>query len=49
MDDLAIQFRGTPAGDAFVTTWLASGQIVDRGHGPGPDDTPPPPPAPPVA
>lgn len=48
MDDLAIQFRGTPAGDAFVATWLASGQIIDRGHRPGDDGTPPAPPAPPV-
>lgn len=39
MDDLALQFRGTPAGDAFVATWLASGQIIDRGHGPGTGNT----------
>ncbi len=41
MDDLALQFKGTPAGDAFAAAWLASGQIIDRGH--GPSDTPPPP------
>jgi hypothetical protein len=44
MDDLAIQFRGTPKGDTFVANWLASGQIIDRGRGPGTDDTPPEPP-----
>lgn len=44
MDDLAIQFRGSPAGDAFVATWLASGQIIDRGRGPGAEDTPAKPP-----
>ncbi len=49
MDDLAIQFQGTPRGDAFVATWLASGQIIDRGHGPGTDDAPPSPPTPPGA
>ncbi|MGL4399813.1 MAG: hypothetical protein ACRCXD_08080 [Luteolibacter sp.] len=48
LDDLAIQFRGTPEGDAFVATWLASGQIIDRGRGPGAEGTPPEP-APPVA
>ncbi len=40
MDDLAIQFRSTLEGDAFVSTWLASGQIIDRGRGPGTDDAP---------
>lgn len=44
MDDLAIQFRGTPAGDAFVATWLASDQIIDRGSSPGTGATPPAPP-----
>jgi hypothetical protein len=43
MDALAIQFRGTPAGDAFVATWLASGQIIDRGHSHGTDNIPTPP------
>lgn len=49
MDDLALQFSGTPAGDAFVAIWLASGQIIDRGRGPGTDDTPPAPSGQPVA
>lgn len=49
MDDLAILFRGTPEADAFVAAWLASGQIIDCGRGPGSEDTPPVTPSPPAA
>ncbi len=45
MDDLALQFKGTPAGDSFVTAYLASGLIIERGRGP----SAPTPPVPPVA
>ena len=39
LEDFLPQFRGTPAGDEFVDAYLASTQIVDRGHGPGTGDT----------
>ncbi len=32
LDDLALQFRGTPSGDAFVTAFLATDPIIPRGH-----------------
>jgi len=34
LDDLALQFAGTPEGDAFVTAWQAAGRVIRRGQGP---------------
>lgn len=46
LDDLVIQFDGTPAGLAFIAAWKQARIIVDSGHGPGEDEegggTPPP-------
>lgn len=41
LDGLSLQFRGTPAGDKFVRNWLATAQIIDRGHGPKEDEKKP--------
>ncbi len=35
LEALVLQFGGTPDGDEFVAMFLSSGQIIDRGHGPG--------------
>ncbi|HTX22706.1 MAG TPA: hypothetical protein VMD27_12735 [Candidatus Aquilonibacter sp.] len=32
LDDLVIQFRGTPAGDLFVDAWFNARHVVDLGH-----------------
>lgn len=32
LDDLIIQFRGTPAGDLFVDAWFNARHVVDLGH-----------------
>ncbi|MEM7010241.1 MAG: hypothetical protein AAF585_02055 [Verrucomicrobiota bacterium] len=37
LEDYLPQFQGTANGDAFVAAYLASTQIIDRGHGPGGD------------
>lgn len=37
LEDFLPQFAGTPEGDAFVAAYLASTQIIDRGHGPKDD------------
>ena len=45
LDDLVIQFDGTPAGLAFIAAWKQARIIVDFGHGPGEEEgggTPPP-------
>ncbi|MEM7010242.1 MAG: hypothetical protein AAF585_02060, partial [Verrucomicrobiota bacterium] len=34
LEDFLPQFKGTPTGDEFVAAFLASTQIIDRGHGP---------------
>ncbi|HVJ46678.1 MAG TPA: hypothetical protein VM511_09860 [Luteolibacter sp.] len=41
LDGLSLQFRGTPEGDKFVRKWLATAQIIDRGHGPKEEDPKP--------
>lgn len=33
LDDLIVQFRGTPEGDLFVDTWFQSRHVIDLGHG----------------
>ena len=35
LDDLVVQFDGTPAGRTFITAWKQARIIVDAGHGPG--------------
>jgi hypothetical protein len=32
LDDLIIQFRGTPAGDRFVDAWFNARRVVDTGR-----------------
>ena len=50
IDDLVVQFDGTPAGRTFIAAWKQARIIVDGGHGPGEDEegegTPPPAPNP---
>ena len=52
MDDLAEQFRGTPAGNLFVEAYFNARRIGGNGSGgedetpAGPNPTPPPPPNP---
>lgn len=51
MDELIVQFKGTPAGDAMVADYFKAREITDRGHGPSDDkpETPTPPPTLPSA
>lgn len=42
---LVLQYETTPAGSAFVTAYKEAAQIIDRGHGPKPEDEEEPPPA----
>jgi hypothetical protein len=35
LDDLVLQFDGTPAGRAFGAAWQQARIIIDAGHGPG--------------
>ena len=49
MDDLALQFGGTVAGDRFNEAWKRARIIVDTGGGHGGTPTPPTPPTPPPA
>ncbi len=51
LDDLVLQFDGTPAGRNFIAAWKQARIIVDAGHGPGEEEeggggTPPPAPNP---
>jgi len=48
LDDLALQFGGTPAGDRFVETWRRARMIIDRGGTNGNGDAPKPAATPPV-
>ena len=43
LDDLVIQFDGTPEGLRFIEAWKRARVIVDAGHGPGEEETPTPP------
>ena len=51
MDELIVQFKGTPAADDMVNDYFKAREITDRGHGPGEDEpeNPTPPPTPPSA
>ena len=40
LDDLVLQFDGTPAGRAFIAAWQQARIIVDGGHGPGEEEAP---------
>ena len=40
IDDLVVQFDGTPAGRTFIAAWKQARMIVDGGHGPGEEDAP---------
>ena len=40
IDDLVVQFDGTPAGRNFIAAWKQARMIVDGGHGPGEDEPP---------
>ena len=42
LDNLVLQFDGTPAGLAFIAAWKQARIIVDGGHGPGDEETPAP-------
>jgi hypothetical protein len=45
LDDLIVQFRGTPAGDVFVDSWFNARHVADLGHRtatPAPAPTPTP-------
>lgn len=46
IDRLIVQYKRTPAGEAFVAAYFATRNIIDRGHGPSPDSPTPPPPTP---
>ena len=35
LDDLVLQFDGTPAGQSFIAAWKQARLIVDSGHGAG--------------
>jgi len=48
LDDLVLQFDGTPEGRRFVEAWKRARIIVDVGCGHGGSDTPPAPPAAPT-
>ena len=41
LDDLVLQFDGTPAGRAFIAAWQQARLIVDGGPGPGEEEPPP--------
>jgi hypothetical protein len=49
LDDLVLQFDGTPAGQRFIEAWKRARIIVDNGGGHNPSDAPPKPPATPPA
>lgn len=50
LDDLVVQFDGTPEGQRFMQAWKQARMIIDAGHGPGEDEPPTPPaPTPPTA
>jgi len=50
LDELVIQFGGTPEGQRFVEAWKIARVVVDAGHGPGAnDESTPPTPTPPAA
>jgi len=38
IDDLVMQFDGTPARRNFIAAWKQARMIVDGGHGPGEED-----------
>ena len=38
IDRLIVQYKKTPAGDAFVAAYFAARTIYDRGHSPGEDE-----------
>lgn len=48
IDRLILQYKTTAAGEAFVSAYFNARTIIDRGHGPAPEDPPAPPPAPPA-
>lgn len=41
LDDLIVQFRGTPEGDLFVDSWIQSRHVIDLGHHHTEPPTPP--------
>lgn len=48
IDRLIVQYKTTPAGEAFVAAYFAARTIYDRGHGPGEEEDPTPAPTPPT-
>ena len=40
LDDLVLQFDGTPAGRNFIAAWKQARMIVDGGHGQGEEEPP---------
>jgi len=43
VEALVLRYETTPAGSAFVTAYKEAAQIIDRGHGPKPEDEEEPP------
>lgn len=41
LDDLVIQFAGTPEGDRFIAAWKQARMVIDAGRGGGGEEEPP--------